>query len=127
MNPRHAIVTVLFTWLVFVLPAPGAEPAVQKTALDDYIAKPDPTYSWKVVKKVRGEGYTTFIVDLKSQSWRKPPEVDRSVWQHWLIVVKPDDVKYDTAFLQITGGANDGKAPEKADAAMIRKPACRVW
>jgi PhoPQ-activated pathogenicity-related protein len=119
VNPRHVLTAALLLGLSFAPSVPAAEPAVKKTALDDYIAKPDPTYSWKVVKKVRGEGYTTFIVDLKSQSWRKPPEVDRSVWQHWLIVVKPDDVRYDTAFLQITGGANDGKpAPEKADAAM---------
>jgi PhoPQ-activated pathogenicity-related protein len=100
--------------LACVARLPAAEPA-HRTPLDDYIAKPDPTYSWKVIKKIRGDGFTTFVVDLKSQRWRQPPEVDRSVWQHWLIVVKPDVVKYDTAFLQIGGGANDGKVPEKPD------------
>jgi PhoPQ-activated pathogenicity-related protein len=116
VNLRHALSALLLALLAFTPPAPCAEPAVKKTALDDYIAKPDPTFAWKVIKKIPGDGFTTFIVDLKSQSWRSPPEVDRSVWQHWLIVVKPDVVKSDTAFLQISGGANDGKAPpEKPD------------
>ena len=85
-----------------------------KTALDEYVAKPDPTYEWKVVKTIPGDGVTTFVVDLKSQSWRKIPDVDRAVWQHWLVVVKPDVVKHPTAFLFIGGGRNGGPAPDGA-------------
>ncbi len=85
-----------------------------KTALDEYIAKPDKAYEWKVVKTIPGDGCTTFVVDLKSQSWRAPPEVDRSVWQHWLVVVKPDTVKHDTGFLNIGGGKNGGPPPDQA-------------
>ncbi len=92
----------------------GAETALpKKTALDDYIAQKDPTYSWKVVKTIPGDGFTTFVVDLKSQTWRKPPEVDRAVWQHWLVVVKPEGVKHDTALLFIGGGRNGGDPPDK--------------
>jgi PhoPQ-activated pathogenicity-related protein/S-formylglutathione hydrolase FrmB len=87
--------------------------AVKKTPLDDYVAKADPTYSWKLVKTIPGDGCTTFVVDLKSQSWRAAPEVDRAVWQHWLVIVKPDEVKYDTAFLRIGGGRNGGEPPDK--------------
>jgi PhoPQ-activated pathogenicity-related protein len=115
VNPRQAVIPVFLVWLAFVPPAPGAEPAVKKTPLDDYVAKPDPTYSWKLIKTIPGKGYTSYVLDLKSQSWRSPPEVDRPVWQHWLIVIKPDVVKYDTAFLNISGGANDGKVPDKPD------------
>src|SRR5262245_5926625 len=70
-----------------------------KTALDEYVAKPDPTYQWKLVATIPGDGVTTFIVDLKSQSWRAVPEVDRAVWEHWLVVVKPDVVKHPTGLL----------------------------
>jgi PhoPQ-activated pathogenicity-related protein len=98
----------------------GAEPtAYRKTALDDYIAKPDPTYSWNLVKTIPGDGYTTFVVDLKSQSWRTTPEVDRPVWQHWLVIIKPDVIKHDTAFLHIGGGRNGGKSPDKPNAQMV--------
>jgi PhoPQ-activated pathogenicity-related protein len=101
--------------------AAAADPPTNgpKTALDEYVAKPDPAYEWKVVKTVPGDGYTTFIVDLKSQSWRAAPDVDRAVWQHWLTVVKPDTVKHSTGFLMIGGGKNGSPAPEAAGAATI--------
>ncbi len=89
----------------------GAAP--QKTALDDYVAQRDSTYSWKLVKTIPGDGYTTFVLDLKSQSWRTVPEVDRAVWQHWLVIVRPDRVNYDTAYLRIGGGRNGNPAPEQ--------------
>jgi PhoPQ-activated pathogenicity-related protein len=93
----------------------GAEPVNgPKTALDEYVARPDSTYEWKVVKAIPGDGVTTFVVDLKSQSWRAVPDVDRAVWQHWLVVVKPDAVKHPTAFLTIGGGRNGSPAPDGA-------------
>src|SRR5262249_35290050 len=84
MKPRLAAAAIALVWSMLALPTSAAEPA-RKTPLDDYIAKPDPTYSWKLVETVRGDGHTTFIVDLKSQTWRATPEVDRAVWQHWLV------------------------------------------
>ncbi|MFL5341965.1 MAG: PhoPQ-activated pathogenicity-related family protein [Gemmataceae bacterium] len=94
--------------------AAGGEPVNgAKTPLDEYVAKPDSTYEWKVVQSISGDGVTTFIIDMKSQTWRSAPEVDRPVWQHWLVVVKPDSVKHDTAFLTIGGGRNGGPAPDK--------------
>jgi PhoPQ-activated pathogenicity-related protein len=90
-----------------------------KTALDEYVAKPDPTYEWKVVKTIPGDGVTTFVVDLKSQSWRAVPDVDRAVWQHWLVVVKPGTVKHPTAFLNIGGGRNGSPPPDGASLASI--------
>src|SRR5438046_4688957 len=97
------------------LVARAAEPVNgAKTALDEYVARPDPTYEWKVVKTIPGDGVTTFVVDLKSQTWRAAPEVDRAVWQHWLVVVKPDEVKHQTEFLSIGGGRNGSPAPDAA-------------
>lgn len=82
-----------------------------KTALDEYVAKMDETYEWQVVHTAKAQGLTAYVVDLKSQTWRTSDEVDRTVWQHWLIIVKPDDVKFDTALLFIGGGANGGDPP----------------
>lgn len=65
------------------------------------------------MKTIPGDGVTTFIVDLKSQACAVP-EVDRAVWQHWLIVVKPEAVKHPTAFLNIGGGRNGSPAPDAA-------------
>jgi PhoPQ-activated pathogenicity-related protein/ubiquinone/menaquinone biosynthesis C-methylase UbiE len=92
----------------------------EKTPLDDYLARPDPTYSWKVVNTIPGEGYTTFVVDLKSQSWRSVPEIDRSVWQHWLVIVKPAQVQQETAFLSVGGGKNGDRPPTGPSAQTVR-------
>ncbi len=104
--------TQSLAWLAELkfIPAPGEK----KTPLDDYLAKPDPTYAWKLVKTIPGDGVTCFVLDLKSQSWRSIPEVDRPVWQHWLTITKPDKVTGDTALLSIGGGRNGGEAPTAA-------------
>ncbi len=91
-----------------------------ETALDRYVAKPDPTYSWKVVKEVAGNPATQYFVDFKSQTWRTEKDVDRIVWQHWLIVIKPEKPTSNTAFLFITGGANDGRPPKSADPLVLK-------
>jgi PhoPQ-activated pathogenicity-related protein len=115
MTIRRTLVAVCITWLglCFIAAAHGAEPTTGKTPLDDYIAKPDPTYSWKVVNTIPGEGFTAFIVDMKSQTWRAAPEVNRPVWRHWMTIIKPEVVKHDTAFLRIGGGKNGDQAPER--------------
>lgn len=91
-----------------------------KTPLDDYVGKADPTYAWKVINAVPGDGYTTFIVDMKSQTWRSVPEVDRPVWQHWLVIVKPERVQHETALLFIGGGRNDSPAPQTPSPQIVR-------
>jgi PhoPQ-activated pathogenicity-related protein len=91
-----------------------------ETALDRYVHKPDSTYSWKIVNEVAGDELTQYVVDLKSQTWRTEREVDRTVWQHWLTIVKPAQPISDTAFLFITGGRN-GEPPPKATDRLVLK------
>ena len=85
--------------------------ASPETELDRYVNAPDATYTWKVVKTVKNKGLTTFIVDLKSQTWRTTKDVDRTVWQHWLIITKPDKVVSNKGFVFISGGSNGGNPP----------------
>jgi PhoPQ-activated pathogenicity-related protein len=82
-----------------------------ETALDRYIAAKDPVYGWKLAAVTKAKGYTTFIVDLTSQTWRSAADVDRPVWKHWLSIVRPDGAKGDTAFLFIGGGSNRDGMP----------------
>src|SRR5258707_9796820 len=82
-----------------------------ETALDRYVKKPDPTYRYELVNTIPGAGYTTYVVDLTSQTWRTVAEVDRPVWKHWLTIVKPDTVTGTTGYLFITGGSVADKAP----------------
>jgi PhoPQ-activated pathogenicity-related protein len=83
----------------------------QQTALDRYVAKPDPAYSWKLVNTTQGEGYKSFLLELTSQQWRTEKDVDRPIWKHWLTIVKPDKPSTNKALLFIGGGNNNDKAP----------------
>jgi PhoPQ-activated pathogenicity-related protein len=110
MKPLHAA----FVLCALVLPAAADGPRPKKTPLDDYLAGPDPTFAWKLVKTIPGDGVTSYVLDLRSQTWRSTPEVDRPVWQHWLTITRPDKVASDTALLMIGGGRNGGEAPAPA-------------
>lgn len=94
--------------------------AADKTALDAYVAKPESVYGWKLDSSFQGEGYTAYVLKLTSQTWRKPTEVDRPVWTHWLTIIKPTDVRSDKALLYIGGGSNTNPAPTKAEARDLR-------
>lgn len=89
--------------------------ATKPTALDEYVAKEDPTYSWRIEKTVEGIGMTTTVIHLKSQTWRTKEEVDRPVWEHWLVVTVPKKVTTNHAFLLIGGGGHNSKVPNGSD------------
>jgi PhoPQ-activated pathogenicity-related protein len=97
-----------------------APPSLTQTALDEYVQKVDATYSWKVVKTIAGNSSTTYIIHLTSQTWRDKNDVNRPIWEHWLIAVKPSKLKTDKAFLAISGGSNDGSTPKGASAVVSR-------
>src|SRR6266404_6867645 len=112
MNPRFRFPLAVAVALA-ALPLAAAS---QQTALDRYVHAADPSYKFELVNTIPGEGYTAYIIDLTSQTWKPPIEANRSVWKHWLTIVRPDEVSYTTGFLYITGGSNKDKAPEKIDA-----------
>jgi len=97
-------------------PVRAAEPETfSETALDRYMRRPDPEFGWKLAATLPGEGYTTFVLELTSQSWRTAAEVDRPVWKHWLTIVRPDKLrKGTTGYLNIGGGSNKDPLPKKA-------------
>lgn len=102
-------------------PAPFARAqGADRTALDEYVAKPDTNYNYKVAATIPGEGGTLFVIDLTSQAWLTTNEVDRPLWKHWLNIVKPEEVTSTKSLLFISGGANDGKPPRGADGNLIR-------
>lgn len=80
-----------------------------------YVRSKDDAYGWKLAKTVPGNPSRTLVVQLTSQRWRREPEVNRAVWEHWLNIVVPAQVTSNTAFLMIGGGANGGAAPDQAD------------
>jgi PhoPQ-activated pathogenicity-related protein len=95
-----------------------AEPPVgiKPTALDLYVNAPDENYEWKVESSSEENGMKTTVIRLRSQKWRTEKDVNRTIWEHWLIVTAPPKLKTNKGFMMIAGGGNDGAPPTKADA-----------
>ncbi len=107
---------LVFLGLSFVTLVSAADTArhgTTETALDRYVAQPDASFAWTKAAEIRGEGATGYTLDLTSQTWLTPAEVNRPVWHHWLVIVKPDNLAHDTALLFISGGANRPGEPAK--------------
>ena len=66
----------------------SALPAIgEVTALDRYVAAPDPSYRYQLIETIPGDGYATHVLEMTSQRWRDEAEVDRPLWKHWLTVI----------------------------------------
>jgi PhoPQ-activated pathogenicity-related protein len=62
----------------------------------------------------KGDGFTTYLLNMTSQRWLTDKDVDRSIWWHFVAVVVPDKLQYkDKAGLYITGDYNTDAPPGK--------------
>ncbi|HOZ46263.1 MAG TPA: PhoPQ-activated pathogenicity-related family protein [Candidatus Hydrogenedentes bacterium] len=115
-----SLVVVLAAGCVSTAPTPAlarnhARETVATTALDRYVAKPDPNFEYDLLHTIDGDGWTGYVLHMVSQQWRTADEVDRPIWEHWLTIVCPDDVRSDTAMMLVGGGNNKSKPPRGAD------------
>ena len=78
------------------------------TALDVYIAQPDPSYSFNIIATTAGIGYTLYDVEMTSQTWRTIEETTWNQWRHRLSIVVPSVVTSGTSMLMIGGGGHGG-------------------
>lgn len=111
MRTRRGIAILV---VLFLTALAGATP------LDDYIAKPDASYTYSVVQTIDNPLGKVYVIDMKSQTWRTEKEVNRTLWQHWLTIIVPNGVTADTALLFIDGGGNGGKPPSGPNAMLIQ-------
>lgn len=101
-----------------VLPNPLDLPT---TALDDYVALDDGhLLDYTLIDTFTGSsdgmGYTVYILDMTSQTWRDASDVSPQEWQHYVQVVVPDMLTItDSALLFIGGGSINSPPPTAAD------------
>ena len=114
--PRLFVAALLCAWLA---PVPGGRAQApqrapeRRTALDRYVAAPDPAFAWKAVRTLKAPaGVTATLLEMTSQRWLTEAEVERPLWTHWLTVVRPEAVTSDVALLYITGGSLARKSPD---------------
>jgi PhoPQ-activated pathogenicity-related protein len=118
MNTRLLLALLAVASLV---PTAVRCPASPRTALDEYVAAPDSHYAFRLLDQAKGEGFTTFFLELTSQAWLTTNEVDRPVWKHLLRITRPDTVASSTALLFIQGGNNNRPPPlQPADGNLVR-------
>ena len=94
----------LLALAVSVVAWPSA--SAEENPLDRYVAKPDPAYEYRLLSTDKGRGYTAYIIEMTSQTFLTKADVDRTLWKHWVIIVKPTKVRHQTGMLMITGGSN---------------------
>lgn len=101
----------------FVTPAIAEPPvgAKRRTPLDDYVSAPDAAYEWKVVDTIAGGGAKTVVIRLHSQKWRTEKDVDRPLWEHWLVLTIPDKLTTDRCFIMVGGGSHTSAQPKGPD------------
>jgi PhoPQ-activated pathogenicity-related protein len=92
----------------------------EATALDHYIAAADPTYAWRTVSEQTSAEGTVYVIELTSQTWLTPEEVDRPVWKHWLTVVRPRGATARTALMFVGGGSNGGGPPRGPESQLVQ-------
>ena len=98
----------------------AAAPASGETALDRYVAAPDPNYAWRVVAERRNAHGAWYALHMASQVWRTGRDVDRILWTHCVEVYVPRKVEFQTGLLFITGGENDHEVPDGPTARLMR-------
>jgi PhoPQ-activated pathogenicity-related protein len=119
---RHVIAPILVALIsTLVAAAPQQAPLrrASETALDRYVAQPDASFAWKVLRELPAEGVTATLLEMTSQKWLTEKEVERPLWTHWLTVVRPAQITSDIGFLFITGGSLERKPPAQAPAWMV--------
>ncbi len=115
------MVALILLLVVSFSPVAQAELLPRRTPLDDYVEKPDPSYSWKIASTKTVDGMKTVVIDMVSQNWRTKEEVDRTEWRHWLTVSIPEKVTSDIGMLFIGGGYHGEPPRSNARAEALAK------
>lgn len=76
-----------------------------ETALESYLEKVEPAYSWEVKETFQTESFTVHELRMTSQTWR---DIE---WTHQLSLIVPNHLAREEALLFITGGSNSEGQP----------------
>mgnify|MGYP001226400504 FL=1 len=115
------LLLILHSFLIVDSGTAEAANGLRLTALDHYVNTPDSNYRYEVINTVESDGYTTFILEMISQQWLTEAEVNLPIWEHFMVVVVPEEIQSDIGFLTITGGSKSNDAPTGAQATDIKR------
>jgi PhoPQ-activated pathogenicity-related protein len=91
--------------LVFFFSARAQTALTPETALQGYLNNGDKSFRWELKESYRIGSVNAYSLLLTSQQWHE------YIWTHQLIILVPQENKYDGALLFITGGSNKKGLP----------------
>ena len=101
---KRILFNVLASGLVFTALSCSRQSVTPETALQAYLHNSDKSFRWEVQEMQKSEDATLYRILFTSQKWR-----DKE-WNHELVIIVPDVLKFSDALLFITGGSvKDGK------------------
>ena len=115
---KYSVPFFYLFWVSYLLLTSGSLSRAG-TALEDYVATPDPSYGYQWVQTINRTGYTGYVLELTSQTWRTETEVNRTEWKHWVTIVVPATVPLfsasENALMFVVGADTD----DPHDAAIV--------
>ena len=98
------LLLIAIVWLSALWAAAAEE---LPTAIQDYAARPDPAFSWRIQNKQSRAQDQVWEVELVSQNWHG------MVWKHSLLIFHPRELRHpEHVLLFITGGSTGQKLRE---------------
>jgi PhoPQ-activated pathogenicity-related protein len=86
-----------------------------KEALEAYVKQDDGQFSYQYLTSIPASGLTLYLYNMVSQEWRSSDEIDRTLWQHQLVIAVPDTVISTTSMLFVGDNDNDAPPPDASD------------
>ncbi|MGB5395874.1 MAG: PhoPQ-activated protein PqaA family protein [Gammaproteobacteria bacterium] len=80
-----------------------------RQALEAYVNQDDGKFSYQHLASIPAAGLTLHLYNMVSQEWRSSDEIDRTLWQHQMVIAVPDTVISTTGMLFV--GDNDNTDP----------------
>jgi len=114
---RYSNLSVLF--LLFIIISCSAGTSNNNMVLDEYVKYPDPTYSYQMISNEKLDGYSLVLINMNSLTWLTKDIVDRTVWQHQLVTIVPDNLTHKNALMWIGGGSNNSGKKEKGSQMLV--------
>ena len=74
---RHARFQILSMIALSGAACAASSQGFERTALDEYVAAPDPNYAYTIVTDEQLDGFRHVVVDMVSQQWLTEKEVER--------------------------------------------------
>jgi len=93
----------------------------EEQVLREYVHSCEPNFTYRLRNTIasQGSGYTGYLLEMTSGSWRGAGEVYEPEWKHYITVVEPDNVTSSTALLVISGGSTGSTPSTSLSAALL--------